>query len=415
MFRITPGSAPAPSPVAATFDGSRPPPSEALSPVLCALKVFRRNPGETFRNDVLMQVARLRQLQPEAYARHAHRLKAVFDTIEAMHAGKAASPVNPAAAELWETKARELLSGSAGGTGPDAPEALASARAYLAQCRALLNGNLSPEGVCIQQDRQQLPLVIESENHRDPGLNLVYCESYVALARLVTEVAAGIEGAFRGRVIARQSDGTDAVHHVVVDVRIASGEPPSLLVFEPALSDLSAFQMAKYFHDTFPDVRISFVNLKAQASRHDCLAFSQVIARKLHDACAVIDRIHEAQLSGVPLEGADGRSFLFGQAPPDNEFYQRDAAQLLPAAFFKHTQSWRSLKQVLDANPALAHQPVRYSGDTLQQAHGRYRVERDGRGYANMIEHRRMRILERAVSHAEERAGGRASAREDLA
>jgi hypothetical protein len=121
------------------------------------------------------------------------------------------------------------------------------------------------------------------------------------------------------------------------------------------------------------DIKPLMVYTNVQRSHHGCGIFSLGFAKTIWKDPGAAETLHDlarnpdaAPLAHTPIRrmaGKDGVPFLDGKA----------AFSVLPAAFAKHLQSTKHLKEIRDLHPDLASQTVNGSGETLDTR--RQRIE----------------------------------------
>ena len=231
------------------------------------------------------------------------------------------------------------------------------------------------------QDIAHLPLLIESENARKPGMGLVYCRDDNTLHDILTDLQSdAARGVTRhARLIHRALVGGH--HHFYVDVLALPGKPLSLIEMEPVdqrlvvrsdLTDkLTRWEIEHRTHMVLPRV---------QKSDNDCIIFSLSLASKAFAHKEHLFGMHMDQLAGYFNEVAAGRE--------------------LPAAFYKHLQSSSQLKQRVRRRRELITLAVNKRGQTLHKRFvANLAKNQAGQIYNISIELKRLALIDRAIRH----------------
>ncbi len=252
-----------------------------------------------------------------------------------------------------------------------------------------LDAHFQPDERITHQDIHNLPLMIEAENARNPGLNLVYCATPGQLLDHLAWImhTPHMDDSYRGRAIVRVNE--NALHHAAADIHYRSGEPISVIMPD-------SFLVAAHFA---PDIEMQMAQrglacyfaadgTTVQKSCNDCVVFSLSFALKLHDHQDVFDRLHQRQI--------------------DNPNYRWSVRHDgLPAAFYKHSHSQTLLQNAVDADPELARKVINKKGETLLARHARFIGQFygsrhiDTKQYSNSIDHKRLTFIDRATAYLE--------------
>jgi hypothetical protein len=307
---------------------------------------------------------------------------------------------------------------------PSTHEALERLGQIKQRFEKLIQGNWAPGEAEKAFDIAIMPTLVAAENARKPGLTLL-------------ETATDFRHWLRKFC---PSDGKRAIlplpgyekHVVVADVRRVAGETSVLLIDSSTPND---YPSDNYQQNILPGLRaclpprtaLMVIALDTQKALMGCRIFSLTAASKLADQKSKIDEIHLQNLSGESLKtGLDDDARQVVQQDHVRVF---DGAGILPAGFYKHSQSATTLNAWAAAIPP--HEsgaPVNSKKQTLHERYQAHATERYASPYSvrslsdqgllekvftpdileqiskpkhtsNSIEHKRLALLDRAMDH----------------
>lgn len=227
-------------------------------------------------------------------------------------------------------------------------------------------------------DMRVLPLIIEAENARKPGLNLVYCDDEDALRGALNELRDARDTTHRRLLVRPNPFGH---HHFMLDALAQPGKPISLIEFEPVDSPIPLPSSIEPSIKKWGfEYRLSSVLPRVQKSNNDCIIFSLSHALKSHASEVWMRRQHAAHLEGkLNVEHTGGA---------------------LPESFYKHLQSSSRLKKHLAAREMLDSLAVNGRGETLaRRFYAHLAKDRRGHIYSISIELKRLKLLDRAIAY----------------
>jgi hypothetical protein len=301
----------------------------------------------------------------------------------------------------------------------------------------LAQKNTQPGESTTRSDIAHLGKMIDVENKRNPGLNL---SQHATQADFIEHLQTAEPGRFRAIFPLARADGQPALHHVMADVHKQEGQPPTVLICEPA--DLSGDQGKKHTRlwdamktNGVDTSRVGVIEARAQTSPTDCVMFSLNHAIKSHKNSEEFDNIHATlqNREGLVPGQNNFESFANFSAPAlyaehtgetvENLFvgHQTDFAPgmaKLPADFYKHTnskgaigmlgQAFAPMRRQNGLEPPSARVNSRQNhGDnavTLAQRHDAYKVTRrppekpGGATYSASIEGFRLQEIGRVLN-----------------
>jgi len=213
----------------------------------------------------------------------------------------------------------------------------------------------SPGEDTLSLDIDNFHHLAQSYNGRYPGLNLMHMDSPAALFHTLTDRSS--DRAWRA--VVRLAPGEQ--HHFVADVRTRAGEPPSVIVIEPA--NFYTFVTA------YPNLRRqslqwlgaepkwAFIGVGAQKSAADCVMFGVNFALAAHHKSSTFDDWHENLHQHGTIADTDDESGRFIPSPDAMlEFAQISlfhGEHFLPALFFKHSHSRSVVDEVEEHQPGI--------------------------------------------------------------
>ena len=209
-------------------------------------------------------------------------------------------------------------------------------------------------------DVAHLDAMVEVENLRNPGLNLQHFRNHMEFIE-----ALKAEGPASFRAIIPQTDldtGLPHEHHVMADVRLRPGEPPSVIVTEPAVivdDKLGQLHRHNLMLDALeehgiPLSQVAVIEATAQKSKVDCVMYSLHYAIKAHKNASHFDELHQGLQRGSSPAGLDSRartSLHVMENPrlrgPALDAHAAFGADVLPADFYKHGASLTQAEQLI--------------------------------------------------------------------
>ena len=333
---------------------------------------------------------------------------------EAMRSSEAASSSAPRGANIRSDNQST----------PAKAEAIQSIALIKQRFELLMAGNWAPSDPEKVFDLALMPTFVAAENARKPGLTLL--ESAANL-RLFLRSGCPPEGK---RAIL-PLPGYEK-HSVAADVRCFNGRT-SVVVIDPTTpKDYSSDNYRRSVlpglsRSLPPNAVLTVIALDTQKALMGCRIFSLSAASKLADHRVALAAIHERNLSGaLPITGNGNDASQVAQ-------YGRvrvvDGAGVLPAAFYKHSQSSSTLEAWLkESSEDQAHVPVNSRNQTLLGRYQAHLTERYASPYSvrqlsdqgmleqvfppqelerlrkpvrsnTSIEHKRLVFLDRAIDH----------------
>ncbi|ATG22494.1 YOPP/AvrRxv family protein [Ralstonia pickettii] len=272
-----------------------------------------------------------------------------------------------------------------------------------------------------------VPLLMASENARNPGLNLVALHMETAetafdddeeeLPPLVNsrQFGAFIDSAPPGRYRAIVNDGA---HTRAADIR-KDAQGATVIVVDPLRKEKDEQEYDGYAENISAEAgehaRCAFIPVDLQKSAFGCRIFSMSLALKMHAREADFTALHDALRSGADA------SPLVSRARTTEELgalLVLDGAPLIDAGMMKHSHAGSSVKRYLERHPEQADTPVNKRNETLQARTDRHLVERQilARVDANAaaptaplrtarlstsIEHKRVAMIRRAMAYVD--------------
>lgn len=262
---------------------------------------------------------------------------------------------------------------------------------HRAMAQLYLAAAYQPDETLGREDIRNLPLLIEAENARNPGLNLHYCAGPGAFVDWLHAQAVDPHKNVRHRARAIVQVDDWSPHHVVADIHCRGSEPVSVIMLDPSvMTHHFPPWVEREMRARGVDCRVAGDGASIQQSSNDCVMFALSFALKFHQHQRRFDECHERQ-----CDQAGYRWSVFQDG--------------LPAEFYKHAQSVKALQWIAPRGQ-FADQVINKRGEVLAQRQARFTGEffspRDFnvKTYSNSIEHKRMVFIDRARHHAEQQA-----------
>ncbi|MDA8456502.1 hypothetical protein M4R22_17205 [Acidovorax sp. GBBC 3334] len=227
-----------------------------------------------------------------------------------------------------------------------------------------------------RMDILHMPLLVEMENARRPGLHLhAFASVQLCIAALRDHAeAARQEGAAPTSMRCVVQAGKNVMHHFALDVRFTPDAPPSFIHYEPAASRAPGQVISETLAEAFPGARVALVHNPVQFSQWDCAMFSlDHVLQSFKTRERYADPIHA------------------GAASPD------DLA--LPVEFFKHMHSKQQMEHRPDADAIVTKVRTGAAAETLRQRVLDYRATRGEGAYSTSIEGFRLQQIRRAAEY----------------
>ncbi|RMV73363.1 Orf34 [Pseudomonas coronafaciens pv. atropurpurea] len=209
-------------------------------------------------------------------------------------------------------------------------------------------------------DAAHLDAMVNIENRRNPGLNLIYFKDH---NEFIQTLATDSPSSFRA-IFPHICPGTGqrVRHHVMADVRLNAGGRPSIVITESA--DIARAPEHLHQHNlTLKDLRESGVPLSqvaiietlAQKTKDDCVMYSLSYAIKAHKNAKQFDEIHHGLQHGTLLAETQSRPLTTLGALQKNHTYPMLldgahvalGADVLPVDFYKHAASLTQAKELM--------------------------------------------------------------------
>jgi hypothetical protein len=243
----------------------------------------------------------------------------------------------------------------------------------------------------VEYDFSTLREVIKTEQHRDKSLFLCYAENCAALAGLIGKARKD-----RFQVLMPQPGSGDRPHIIAIDVKKFTKGNASLIVVDSApagdVSQQALKEMERDLPSSYYTVYISTNQDRSRPIGSHIYACS--FALKMHRFSERLNSLHESAFEFFSSRNIGYPSSYSGPKP-----YQTIAttgAGLLPADFFKHAQSKRPIRDVIDAR---GEDPIVNSqGLSLMERHVAKRFGDPG-GDAASIDEKRQNFQIRAIAH----------------
>lgn len=288
---------------------------------------------------------------------------------------------------------------------------------YAAAAGKMARKNLQPDKKITKLDIDNLPALVQAENARHPALKL---RQYDSPGDFLRELAAMPETSGRAIVRLADSEGAPVYHHVTVDVQKRAGQPPTLVVLEPAMLNEKILtphlefyaEMRRQGVDTS---RVALVEVAAQASPQDCIMYCLNFALKAMKNSTAFDTMHRdlAHQKGPGHElgleehvancygvlGAWGAASVPGFI--GNVAFAAGTL-VLPPDFYKHASSSTLAKDVDERTAAgQASSSHQHAAQSLEQRVDDFKVTRlndrgEPRTYSASIEGFRLQEIARA-------------------
>lgn len=327
---------------------------------------------------------------------------------------------------------------------PAAPQLTPSQRVAVERARTQVRGALQGSLTKLQQaldrnldlevaqfpikkvDWALVPLLMASENARNPGLNLVALHMDTAetsfddddedeLPPMVNSHNFGkfIESAPPGRYRAVVNDGP---HTRAADIRKDS-QGTTVIVVDPSRKEKDENEYDGYADNISSEAgqhaKCAFIPVDLQKSAFGCRIFSMSLALKMHAREADFTALHDALRTGSDPGPLVSRSKTTEEL---GALLVLDGAPLIDASMMKHSHARSSVRRYLSEHPDQAEPPVNKKQETLEARTNRHLVERhvlnrvdnDSSAPAQpfktaklstSIEHKRVSLLNRAVAY----------------
>ncbi|KFX30534.1 YOPP/AvrRxv family protein [Ralstonia solanacearum] len=287
--------------------------------------------------------------------------------------------------------------------------------------------NMDPELAkfpILDVDRAITPLLIVTENARNPGLNLmplhmdtaedeeVRTQPPMAGSRHIAEFMASAQP---GRYRALIDDGS---HTRAADIRKdASGT--SVIVVDPLRKEKNESAYADYADNVNSEfgeaAKCAFIPVDIQKSFFDCRTLSLSLALKMQDKDDAFATLHDTLRNGGDPSHSVSRAERTEQL---GALLVLDGAPLVDARMMKHSQAGSSVTRYLDQHPEQAGAPVNKRNETLSARTTRHLVKREVRNransegqvtggetkqitFSNSIEQKRIAMLSLAISYVD--------------
>ncbi len=285
--------------------------------------------------------------------------------------------------------------------------------------------NMDPELAefhILDVDRAITPLLIVTENARNPGLNLVPLHMDTAEDEEVRtqppmagsrHIAEFVASARPGRYRAVIDDGS---HTRAADIRKdASGT--SVIVVDPLRKERNESAYVDYADNVNSEfgeeAKCAFIPVDIQKSFFDCRTLSLSLALKMQDKGDAFATLHDTLRNGGDPSHSVSRAERTEQL---GALLVLDGAPLVDARMMKHSQADSSVTRYLDQHPEQAGVPVNKRNETLSDRTTRHLVKREVRNransegqvtggktkqitFSNSIEQKRIAMLSRAISY----------------
>lgn len=204
-----------------------------------------------------------------------------------------------------------------------------------------LANNVQPGEGTLSLDIDNFYHLTQSYNGRYPGLNLMHMDSPAALLHALTDHSSN----HAWRAVVRLEP--EEQHHFVADVRTRAGEPPSVIVMQPAnfYTFVTAYTNLRRQSLQWlgAEPKWAFIGVGAQKSAADCVMFGVNFALAAHHKSSTFDDWHENLHQHGTIADTDDESGRYMPSPGAMlEFSQINlfhGEQFLPALFYKHAHS----------------------------------------------------------------------------
>lgn len=202
-------------------------------------------------------------------------------------------------------------------------------------------------------DAEHLNAMVDVENQRNPGLNLRHFDNQLAFV----EALKHDEPASFRAVLPQTSPNTNrpVKHHVIADVRLRPGYPPSVVITEAAVTVGFRNQQLHQHNLTLeamnesgiPLSRVAIIETQAQKTSDDCVMYSLHYAIKAHKNAQQFDEIHQDLQQGAAPASRESRARTtlgaleknMGHTVLHEGTHAAFGADVLPADFYKHGAS----------------------------------------------------------------------------
>ncbi|MBV6806986.1 YopJ family acetyltransferase [Xanthomonas euvesicatoria] len=254
-------------------------------------------------------------------------------------------------------------------------EAINALRQIKARFAALLDGNWTPGEEEKIFDAVVIPTLIAAESARKPGSPLTLLDTSKELGQWLRKSIPA-----SGKRAVAVLPGYEE-HAVAVDVRIIGGRR-SVLIIDPLGTDPD--RVAQYRQDVLPALKemlpskakTTLLCLSTQKAQTGCKIFALSATSKAADQQTLMDDLHHRNVNGDAFEDWSGNEIPIA-AVGDGGIRMIDGKPLLPAQFFKHSQSSGTLGQWAEANqPGSAAAAINTRGETIGDRYSRHASER---------------------------------------
>ena len=267
----------------------------------------------------------------------------------------------------------------------------ASLRAHRNLAALYVDSHRQPDEQLTRQDMANLPLLVAAENARNPGLNLHHCDSREAFIAHLGAIAKDSErtGCYRGRAVVCVDQGW--LHHAAADIYHQPGQPVSVIMPDSFMVSADLREMIESeMRQAGVACCVGADGTTIQKSTNDCVMFSLSFALKMQDHEVFFDKRHQQQLRD------DTARWSMREHP-------------VPAAFYKHAHSRRTLELATEKTASFETEIVNKRGETLDARRARHvgdfsvSGQQETRAYSNSIELKRLVFIDRALARTQAR------------
>lgn len=249
-----------------------------------------------------------------------------------------------------------------------------------------------PDLEITQGDRAVIQILIDSENTRQPELQLSYYPSLTAFAFWLESN----KNRRKQHVRALVASAEDRHHHFYVDCYFTEpGQYSSLIFIESAriIHPAQQFVLSKFqdilYTKQVENFRIAVIDAQVQCSPADCVIFCLSFALKSLKHKYAFNNMHQQHCTHNYLHPHFDRI-----SSMDFYVYPIFPGSLLPADFIRHTHSRSAYQNIFEKLPPIEREEATSRLNSLYQdritAHGKTQ-------YLVSIEHKRLQLLRRAL------------------
>ncbi|RJT31856.1 YopJ family acetyltransferase [Rahnella woolbedingensis] len=275
---------------------------------------------------------------------------------------------------------------------PGCPPEAASLHQHLHTAQDHIVKGWQPDIEVTLGDRAIIQTLINSENIRQPGLQLTYYSSLTAFADWLI----GNKSICHQHVRAIVATAENRHHHYYIDCYFtAPGQPSSLIFLESATvmhpmpqTVLSQFQQ-RLDSGGMRNLRIAVIDTCVQSSPADCVIFCLSFALKSLKQKAVFISMHQQHCTTYSL-----RPHYEPIPSFDFDIFPIYPCALLPPDFLRHTHSRRLYQSIFEQLPPDERQDA---ANRLQSLYQERDTAEGRRQYLVSIEHKRLQLLRRAL------------------